>query len=86
MQVAFRDLNKGQYTDSFDELISFVKNDSLPFVRKVGELSDKQLEDGLTESKAMKLIDDARKANPSQAKKKWQEAVIIKNFRFIFEY
>ena len=62
-QVAFRDLNKGQYTDSFDELISFVKNDSLPFVRKVGELSDKQLEDGLTESKAMKLIDDARSTN-----------------------
>ena len=73
-QVAFRDLNKGQYTDSFDELISFVKNDSLPFVKKVGELTDKQLEDGLTEAKAMKLIDDARKAKPSQAKRKWQEA------------
>jgi len=73
-QVAFRDLNKGQYTDSFDELIAFVKNDSLPFIKKVGELSDKQLEDGLTEAKAMKLIDDARKAKPSQAKKKWQEA------------
>ena len=73
-QVAFRDLNKGQYTDSFDELISFVKNDSLPFVKKVGELTDNQLEDGLTEAKAMKLIDDARKAKPSQAKRKWQEA------------
>ena len=73
-QVAFRDLNKGQYTDSFDELISFVKNDSLPFVKKVGELTDKQLEEGLTEAKAMKLIDDARKAKPSQAKRKWQEA------------
>ncbi len=72
-QVAFRDLNKGQYTDSFDELISFVKNDSLPFVKKVGELTDKQLEEGLTEAKAMKLIDDARKAKPSQAKRKWQE-------------
>ena len=73
-QIAFRDQNKGQYTDSFDELIAFVKNDSLPFVKKVGELSDKQLEDGLTESKAMKLIEDARKAKPSQAKRKWQEA------------
>ena len=65
-QVAFRDQNKGQYTDNFDELIAFVK--------KVGELTDKQLEDGLTESKAMKLIDDARNAKPAQAKRKWQEA------------
>lgn len=76
-QVAFRDnnnVNKGQYTDNFDELIAFVKNDSLPFVKKVGELSDKQLEDGLTEAKAMKLIEDARKAKPAVAKRKWQEA------------
>ena len=74
-QIAFRDRNMGQYTDNFDELISFVKNDSLPFVKKVGELSDKQLEDGLTEAKAMKLIEDARNAKkPAVAKKKWQEA------------
>ena len=74
-QVAFRDQNNGQYTGDFDELIDFVKNDSLPFVKKVGELTDKQLEDGWTESKAMKLIDDARKAKrPADAKKKWQEA------------
>ena len=74
-QVAFRDQNNGQYTGNFDELIDFVKNDSLPFVKKVGELTDKQLEDGWTESKAMKLIDDARKAKrPADAKRKWQEA------------
>lgn len=74
-QIAFRDQNKGQYTDNFDELISFVKNDSIPFVKKVGELTDKQLEDGLTEAKAMKLIDDARKATrPAVAKRKWKEA------------
>ena len=74
-QVAFRDLHQGQYTDNFDELIEFVKNDSLPFVKKVGELSDKQLEDGLTEPKAVKLINEARYAKkPAIAKKKWQEA------------
>ena len=76
-QVAYRDYkhpNK-EYTDNFDELIAFVKNDSLPFIKKVGELSDKQLEDGLTEPKAMKLIEDARNAKkPAVAKKKWQEA------------
>ena len=74
-QVAFREQNKGQYTDSFDELISFVKNDSIPFVKKVGELTDKQLEAGMTETKAAKLIEDARKATkPAVAKRKWQEA------------
>ena len=76
-QINYRDYkhpNK-EYTDNFDELIAFVKNDSLPFVKKVGELTDKQLEDGLTEGKAMKLIDDARNAKkPAVAKKKWQEA------------
>ena len=77
-QIAFRDYNKqnkGQYTDNFDELIAFVKNDSLPFVMKVGELTDKQLEDGLTDSKAARLIDEARTAKrPATAKKKWKEA------------
>ena len=74
-QIAFRDLNMGQYTDNFDELLDFVKNDSLPFVMKVGELTDKQLEDGLTEGKAVKMIEDARAATrPAVAKKKWQEA------------
>jgi hypothetical protein len=74
-QIAFRDQNKGQYTDNFDELIDFVKNGKMPFVKKVGELSDKQLEDGLTEAKAVKMIEEAREATkPAVAKKKWQEA------------
>lgn len=74
-QIAFRDQNKGQYTDNFDELIAFVKNDSIPFVKKVGELTDKQLEAGLTESKAMKMLDEARNAKkPYIAKRKWKEA------------
>ena len=73
-QLAFRDLHQGQYTDNFDELIAFVKNEKLPFIMKVGELTDKQLEDGLTESKASKMIEDARKAKPAVAKRKWQEA------------
>lgn len=74
-QLAFRDQNKGQYTDSFDELIEFVKHGKMPFVMKVGELTDQQLEDGLTESKAVKLIEDARNAKkPADAQKKWKEA------------
>jgi hypothetical protein len=77
-QVAYRDnnkVNKGQYTDNFDELIAFVKNEKLPFIKKVGELTDAQLEDGLTEDKAAKLIEDARKAKrPADANRKWKEA------------
>ena len=72
-QVAFRDQNKGQYTDSFDELIDFVKNGKMPFVKKVGELTDKQLEDGLTESKAVKLIEEALNTKGKAAIKKWKD-------------
>ena len=72
-QVAFRDQNKGQYTDNFDELIEFVKTGKLPFVKKVGELTDKQLEDGLTESKAVKLIEEALNTKGKAAIKKWKD-------------
>ncbi len=72
-QLAFRDQNKGQYTDSFDELIEFVKTGKLPFVKKVGELTDKQLEDGLTESKAVKLIEEALNTKGKAAIKKWKD-------------
>ena len=60
-QMEFRNLNKGQYTASFDTLIDFVKNKKLPFLYKVGELTDKQLDDGMTEKKAMAIINKAKK-------------------------
>jgi len=60
-QVEFRTVNEGKYTASFDTLIDFVKNGKLPFVRKEGSLTDAQLEAGMTEKKAMKLIDKAKK-------------------------
>ena len=73
-QVEFRNQNGGQYTDNFDELINFVKTGSLPFVKKVGELTDVQLENGWTERKVTSMIEDARKATkPAVAKKIWQE-------------
>ena len=49
------------YTDKFDTLINFVKNQKLPFVMKIGRLTDQQLEDGLTEKKAMAIINKAKK-------------------------
>ena len=44
-QQEYRTLHRGMYTDKFDTLIDFVKNQKLPFVMKMGMLTDKQLED-----------------------------------------
>lgn len=75
-QVEFRNQNGGQYTDSFDQLIDFVKNGKVPFVKKVGELNDTQLENGMTDIKATAMIKAAREATkPADAKKLWQELV-----------
>jgi len=60
-QVEYRNTHEGVYTASFDTLIDFVKNAKLPFVKKEGALTDAQLEAGMTEKKAMKIIDKAKK-------------------------
>jgi len=62
-QQEYRNLYKEGYTASFDTLIDFVKTKKLPYVSKVGTLTDKQLEDGLTEKKAMAIINRAKKTN-----------------------
>lgn len=59
-QIEYRGLNNGVYTASFDTLIDFVKNGKLPFVMKEGALSDAQLEAGMTERKAMAIINKAK--------------------------
>lgn len=55
-QEQYRNLHNQQYTANFDTLIAFVKNEKIPFVFKQGELTDEQLENGLTEKKAMDII------------------------------
>ena len=60
-QVEWRQLHEGKYTADFDSLIDFVKTAKLPFVKKEGSLTDAQLEAGMTEKKAMKLIEKAKK-------------------------
>ncbi len=52
-ELAYKDVN-GQFTGSWDTLITFVKNDSLPLVRKIGMLTDSMIEAGLNEAKALK--------------------------------
>lgn len=59
-QLEYRNLHSGAYTASFDTLIAFVKTAKLPFVRKEGVLTDAQLENGMTEKKAMALINKAK--------------------------
>ena len=66
-QQEYRMLHQQKYTASFDTLIDFVKNAKIPFVAKEGVLSDKQLEEGLTEKKAMAIINKAKKTG------KWDE-------------
>ena len=70
-QTEYRNLNQQQYTANFDTLIDFVKNQKLPFIYKQGELNDKQLEDGLTEKKAINIIEKAKKTGRYDEVKKW---------------
>jgi hypothetical protein len=70
-QQEYRGQHDQQYTASFDTLIDFVKNQKLPFIYKEGELTDKQLEDGLTEKKAMSIINKAKKTGRYNDVKKW---------------
>ena len=60
-QVEYRNTHQGVYTASFDTLIDFIKTAKLPVVKKEGTLTDAQLESGLTEKKAMALINKAKK-------------------------
>jgi len=51
-EVAFKDGN-GRFTKSWDTLAVFVKSGTLPLVKKIGSLSDEQLEAGMTEKEAI---------------------------------
>ena len=60
-QQEYRTVHNGAYTANFDSLITFVKTAKLPFIMKVGSLTDDQLNNGMTEKKAMDLINKAKK-------------------------
>jgi hypothetical protein len=64
-QLAFKDVNT-KFCGDWDSLISFVKFDSLPKIRKIGMLTDSMIEAGLDERSAMEkglLIRDTIKAS-----------------------
>ena len=52
-QIEYKNLF-GVHAASFDELSKFLKETRLPFVIKEGELTDEQLEKGMTEKEAIK--------------------------------
>lgn len=52
---------KGRFTADLDSLLLFVKTAPKKEVLKEGSLTDKQLEAGLTENKAVKILDEAKK-------------------------
>lgn len=70
-QAAYRTQHDQQFTNNFDTLIDFVKNGKLPSIFKQGELNDEQLEKGLTEKKAIRIIEKAQKTKNFSEVKKW---------------
>jgi len=60
-QVEFHH-QKGRFTADHDSLLTFLKTSPKKEVLKEGSLTDKQLEAGLTEHKAVKIIENAKKA------------------------
>ena len=52
----YRLQHEGEFCDTFSVLIDFIKTAHLPHVHKVGELSDEQMEKGLTEAKAAAIV------------------------------
>lgn len=51
-ESAYKEVN-GMFTGSWDTLAFFVKKGTLPLVKKIGSLSDEQLEAGMTEKEAI---------------------------------
>lgn len=54
-QVEFKD-QKGYYTTALDSLVDFLKTGKKRMILKEGVLSDAQLESGLTEASAVKIV------------------------------
>ena len=69
-EVEFHRVNS-RYTANLDSLVLFLKNTPKKEVRKEGSLTDKQLEAGLTEHKAVKIL-NAAKAK-AQRKQKFED-------------
>ena len=70
-EAQFR-LDKGYFTADLDSLVDYLKTTPKKEVFKVGSLTEKQLENGMTETKAAKILERARLK--AQRKMKYQGA------------
>ena len=70
-EAQFR-LDKGYFTADLDSLIDYLKTAPKKEVFKVGSLTEKQVENGMTETKAAKILERARLK--AQRKMKYQGA------------
>ena len=64
----------GGYCNNFDSLAEFIKTAQLPITKKIGELTDDQLENNWTENKVLTLYAKALTAEQEAAKLKGRKA------------
>jgi len=62
------------YCNDFDTLAAFIKTGKLPITKKIGELTDDQLENNWTENKVLALYAKAQTAEQEAAKLKGRKA------------
>ena len=62
------------YCDNFDSLAAFIKTAQLPITKKIGELTDDQLENNWTENKVLALYAKAQTAEQEAATLKGRKA------------
>lgn len=62
------------YCDNFDTLAAFIKTGRLPITKKIGELTDDQLENNWTENKVLALYAKAQSAEQEAATLKGRRA------------
>ena len=79
-EVEFRNQN-GRFTADADSLLLFLKNTPKKDVLKEGSLTDKQLEAGMTEHKAAKILEKAKAK--AQAKLKTDDNDVL--YKYIWE-
>ncbi len=64
----------GTYCNNFDTLAEFIKTAQIPIVKKIGELTDDQLEHNWTENKVLTLYAKAQSAEQEAAQLKGRKA------------
>ncbi len=61
-EEAYKAQHDGEYCADWTVLINFVKNGKLPIIMKQGVLTEEQMNDGLTESKAAAIVNSGDQA------------------------